>query len=164
MYGNDLSLDRNPIEAGLGWCCREDTGFIGAEPMSEVARTGFSRAQERFGPADYKIWATKTIYRAFTSAKPTVFASVPVTDKVVFVTVDDGLEKEPGFIQMVKDFQVPIAIELANLFISDDYAFFEKLYETGYVTIHNHTVNHPLNMAALSAHSASDLMFIRPPV
>ena len=37
--------------------------FIGAEPMPGVARTGFSRAQERFGPADYKIWATKTISR-----------------------------------------------------------------------------------------------------
>lgn len=33
LYGNDLSLDRNPIEAGLGWCCREDTGFIGAEAI-----------------------------------------------------------------------------------------------------------------------------------
>ena len=30
LYGNDLSLDRNPIEAGLGWCCKEDTGFIGS--------------------------------------------------------------------------------------------------------------------------------------
>src|SRR6202043_1734008 len=30
LYGNDLSLDRGPIEAGLGWCCREDTGFIGS--------------------------------------------------------------------------------------------------------------------------------------
>ena len=36
LYGNDLSEDRNPIEAGLGWCCREQTGFIGAE---RVART-----------------------------------------------------------------------------------------------------------------------------
>ncbi len=33
LYGNDLSLERNPIEAGLGWCCREDTGFIGAEAI-----------------------------------------------------------------------------------------------------------------------------------
>ncbi len=31
LYGNDLSEDRNPIEAGLGWCCKEDTGFIGSE-------------------------------------------------------------------------------------------------------------------------------------
>jgi aminomethyltransferase len=33
LYGNDLSLDRNPIEAGLSWCCHEDTGFIGAEAV-----------------------------------------------------------------------------------------------------------------------------------
>jgi aminomethyltransferase len=31
LYGNDLSEDRGPIEAGLGWCCKEDTGFIGAD-------------------------------------------------------------------------------------------------------------------------------------
>jgi aminomethyltransferase len=39
LYGNDLSLDRNPIEAGLGWCCREDTGFIGADAV-RAARAG----------------------------------------------------------------------------------------------------------------------------
>jgi len=82
---------------------------------------------------------------------PTVFASVPLTDKVVFVTIDDGAEKEPAFIQMVKDFQVPMAIDLANLFISDNYGYFEKLYETGYVSIQNHTVHHPLSMPSLSA-------------
>ena len=81
----------------------------------------------------------------------TVFSSVPLTDKVVFVTIDDGLEKEPAFIQMVRDFRVPITIDLANLFISDDYAYFEKLYKTGYVSIQNHTVNHPLSMPGLSA-------------
>jgi peptidoglycan/xylan/chitin deacetylase (PgdA/CDA1 family) len=85
------------------------------------------------------------------ASDPTVFSSVPMTDKVVFITIDDGLEKEPGFIQMVKDFQVPITVELANLFIRDDYAYFEKLYQTGFVSIQNHTVDHPLNMPALSA-------------
>jgi aminomethyltransferase len=39
LYGNDLSADRGPIEAGLGWCCKEDTGFIGAEAV-RAARTG----------------------------------------------------------------------------------------------------------------------------
>jgi glycine cleavage system T protein (aminomethyltransferase) len=33
LYGNDLSAERGPIEAGLGWCCKEDTGFIGAEAV-----------------------------------------------------------------------------------------------------------------------------------
>ena len=36
LYGNDLSLDRNPIEAGLGWCCKEDTGFIGSDVVRAV--------------------------------------------------------------------------------------------------------------------------------
>ncbi len=33
LYGNDLSSDRNPLEAGLGWCCKLDTGFVGAEAL-----------------------------------------------------------------------------------------------------------------------------------
>ena len=36
LYGNDLSTERGPIEAGLGWCCREDDGFIGAEAVRAV--------------------------------------------------------------------------------------------------------------------------------
>ncbi len=33
LYGNDLSEERNPLEAGLGWCCKLDTGFIGADAL-----------------------------------------------------------------------------------------------------------------------------------
>jgi aminomethyltransferase len=33
LYGNDLSEDRNPIEAGLAWCCKLDTGFMGSEAL-----------------------------------------------------------------------------------------------------------------------------------
>src|SRR3712207_329306 len=39
-YGNDLSEDRGPIEAGLGWCCKEDTGFIGADAVRAVREAG----------------------------------------------------------------------------------------------------------------------------
>ena len=35
LYGNDLSEDRGPIEAGLGWCCKEDTGFIGSDTIRD---------------------------------------------------------------------------------------------------------------------------------
>ncbi len=85
------------------------------------------------------------------ASDPTVFSHVPMTDKVVFVTIDDGIEKEPAFIQMVRDFQIPITISLADVLIRDDYAYFEKLYETGYISIQNHTVTHPLNMPSLPA-------------
>lgn len=36
LYGNDLAEDINPIEAGLGWCCKLDTGFIGADALAGV--------------------------------------------------------------------------------------------------------------------------------
>ena len=40
LYGNDLSEDRDPIGAGLGWCCKEATGFIGAEAVAAVRAAG----------------------------------------------------------------------------------------------------------------------------
>jgi aminomethyltransferase len=47
LYGNDLSVDRNPIEAGLGWCCKEETAFIGSEAIAEARATG---TPERLAP------------------------------------------------------------------------------------------------------------------
>ncbi|HEV7585067.1 MAG TPA: glycine cleavage system aminomethyltransferase GcvT [Solirubrobacteraceae bacterium] len=43
LYGNDLTVERGPIEGGLGWCCKEDTGFIGSEAV---------RATRDGGPAE----------------------------------------------------------------------------------------------------------------
>ncbi|MDQ3722771.1 MAG: glycine cleavage system aminomethyltransferase GcvT [Actinomycetota bacterium] len=40
LYGNDLSSDRNPIEAGLGWACKEDTGFIGSDAVRRAREEG----------------------------------------------------------------------------------------------------------------------------
>ncbi len=40
LYGNDLSTERGPIEAGLGWCCAEDTHFVGSEAVRAVRVEG----------------------------------------------------------------------------------------------------------------------------
>jgi aminomethyltransferase len=40
LYGNDMDEHRNPIEAGLGWCCKEGTGFIGSEPIAAARERG----------------------------------------------------------------------------------------------------------------------------
>lgn len=40
LYGNDLMESRGPIEAGLGWCCAEATGFIGSAAVSAVRAAG----------------------------------------------------------------------------------------------------------------------------
>jgi aminomethyltransferase len=40
LYGNDMDESRNPIEAGLGWCCKEGTGFIGSEAVAAARADG----------------------------------------------------------------------------------------------------------------------------
>ncbi|MDO8210215.1 glycine cleavage system aminomethyltransferase GcvT [Conexibacter sp. CPCC 206217] len=40
LYGNDLMESRGPIEAGLGWCCKEQTGFIGCDAVAAVRAAG----------------------------------------------------------------------------------------------------------------------------
>ena len=40
LHGNDLSPERNPIEAGLGWCCKEATGFVGSEAVAAARAEG----------------------------------------------------------------------------------------------------------------------------
>ncbi len=40
LYGNDLSIERDPIEAGLGWAVKEDTGFIGSEAVRRTRQEG----------------------------------------------------------------------------------------------------------------------------
>jgi aminomethyltransferase len=40
LHGNELSAERNPIEAGLGWCCKEETGFLGSEAIAAARREG----------------------------------------------------------------------------------------------------------------------------
>jgi aminomethyltransferase len=40
LHGNDMGPDRNPIEAGLGWCCKEETGFIGSDVVAEARANG----------------------------------------------------------------------------------------------------------------------------
>ncbi len=40
LYGNDMDESRNPIEAGLGWCCKERTGFIGSDAVAAARAHG----------------------------------------------------------------------------------------------------------------------------
>ncbi len=40
LHGNELTPERSPLEAGLGWWCAEATGFIGAEAVARARAEG----------------------------------------------------------------------------------------------------------------------------
>jgi aminomethyltransferase len=47
LYGNDLSTDRTPIEAGLKWACALDNDFVGSERLRAQAEEG---TEEKLAP------------------------------------------------------------------------------------------------------------------
>jgi aminomethyltransferase len=48
LYGNDLTEERTPIEAALGWCVKEDTGFVGSAACRRVREEGPKELLEPF--------------------------------------------------------------------------------------------------------------------
>jgi aminomethyltransferase len=52
LHGNDMGPDRNPIEAGLGWCCKEDTGFAGSEAVAAARANGTAERLVAFAITD----------------------------------------------------------------------------------------------------------------
>ncbi|MFI5827366.1 polysaccharide deacetylase family protein [Streptomyces sp. NPDC051578] len=78
--------------------------------------------------------------------KPAVIDRIPVapTDKVVFLTFDDGAEKDPQFLKMAADLKLPISMFLTDNVASSDYGHFQTLRDNGSgSTINNHTLTHP---------------------
>lgn len=76
-----------------------------------------------------------------------VLTHIPTSQKVVFITVDDGLEKDPRFITMMRDLKIPITMFLMNDVIKSDYEYFRQLQALD-DHIQNHTLHHPV-MSAL---------------
>ncbi|MEO3974165.1 polysaccharide deacetylase family protein [Streptomyces sp. CAU 1734] len=72
---------------------------------------------------------------------PPVFTTVPVEENVVFLTIDDGSEKDPELLRMMSDLQIPYSSFLSDYVINDNYGYFREMRDRG-VTLHNHTLNH----------------------
>ncbi len=72
---------------------------------------------------------------------PPVLRRVPTDDKVVFLTVDDGAEKDPEFSRMLRELNVPVSVFVSD-YLVPDYGYFRDLADQG-VAVHNHTLHHP---------------------
>ncbi|CAM5716334.1 MULTISPECIES: polysaccharide deacetylase family protein [Streptomyces] len=77
-----------------------------------------------------------------TPGLPTVIRRVATTDRVVFLTLDDGIEKDPAFVDQARDLGLPFTQFLEDEVIGDHYDYFGRLRELGN-RIGNHTLTHP---------------------
>ncbi|MEU5862662.1 polysaccharide deacetylase family protein [Nonomuraea sp. NPDC047529] len=90
---------------------------------------------------------------------PPVISSIPTKRKVVFLTIDDGWEQDPGFVKLVRDRRVPItafamrdAVEAkgspdpaggpGRYVGAGKWGYFRQLRDL-HVPIENHTLTHP---------------------
>ncbi|MCG7525651.1 polysaccharide deacetylase family protein, partial [Streptomyces sp. OfavH-34-F] len=72
---------------------------------------------------------------------PPVFTRVPTEDKVVFLTMDDGDDKDPELLKMMSELNIPYSAFLSDYVVRDDYAYFADAQARG-VALNNHTLNH----------------------
>ncbi|MFH8838908.1 polysaccharide deacetylase family protein [Streptomyces sp. NPDC017868] len=85
--------------------------------------------------------AVKPVVRRAGGPVPVV-SEIPTREKIVFLTIDDGAEKDPEFVRMMKDLKVPFTMFLTDAAIRADYAYFEPLIAQGN-GLANHTLTHP---------------------
>ncbi|RKT05253.1 peptidoglycan/xylan/chitin deacetylase (PgdA/CDA1 family) [Streptomyces sp. 3211.6] len=74
---------------------------------------------------------------------PPVVAHVPTSEKVVFITIDDGWTHDAEAARMLRERRVPASLFLLPGATAYDTQYFTDLVDGGRVSVENHTVNHP---------------------
>ncbi|MEZ3177460.1 polysaccharide deacetylase family protein [Streptomyces pimonensis] len=77
-----------------------------------------------------------------TGALPPVVDRVPTRDRVVFLTYDDGAERDPRFVDLVRERRLPVSLFLTDSVVGPGYAHFARLRSVG-ASLQNHTLDHP---------------------
>ncbi|MBU3869568.1 polysaccharide deacetylase family protein, partial [Streptomyces sp. 4503] len=73
---------------------------------------------------------------------PPIVRQVPTDKRVVFVTIDDGIEKDPRFVKQARELGLPFTAFLTDNVIGDHYDYFDRLRRLGN-PMENHTLTHP---------------------
>lgn len=74
---------------------------------------------------------------------PPVVMSVKTTDKVVFLTIDDGVTKDPRVTKIIKKAGIPVTPFLTVNVTAGDTAYFKNISEMTGQTVQDHTITHP---------------------
>ncbi|WP_433325097.1 polysaccharide deacetylase family protein [Spirillospora sp. CA-294931] len=73
---------------------------------------------------------------------PPVIRNIATTDKVVFLTIDDGYEYDAEFVNLVRRHKVPIMTFLTTTYTKSQAQYFWALRNAG-SQMENHTITHP---------------------
>ena len=73
---------------------------------------------------------------------PPVVDHVPTDEGVVFLTYDDGAERDPRFVELVRERRLPVSMFLTDSVVGPGYAPFARLRAVG-ASLQNHTLDHP---------------------
>ncbi|MFG2128967.1 polysaccharide deacetylase family protein [Streptomyces sp. NPDC048751] len=93
--------------------------------------------------------ATKPVKLPAAGGQVPVISEIPTKEKIVFLTFDDGAEKDPKFVTMMRELKIPFTMFLTDAAIRSDYGYFKKLQALGN-SVQNHTLTHP-NLRTLDA-------------
>jgi peptidoglycan/xylan/chitin deacetylase (PgdA/CDA1 family) len=132
----------------VGGCSRGGGGTASPTTPGEVPTRGSSSvgAWAKWGikplPPAPAPPAIRPVKLATTGTVPVIYR-IPTMRKVVFITIDDGKEKDPQFIRLVTELKIPITMFLMDDAIKNDYGYFKPLQAMG-DHIQNHTLHHPL--------------------
>jgi len=125
-----------------------------AQSVDPIERLG-KKAAQRVHPQEsaYRRWGlatplaaapkapARTITRTAGPGLPPVVDHVRTHDKVVFLTYDDGAERDPRFVDMVRELRLPVSMFLTDSVVGPGYGHFARLRAVG-ASVQNHTLDH----------------------
>ncbi|MYR29269.1 MULTISPECIES: polysaccharide deacetylase family protein, partial [unclassified Streptomyces] len=76
-----------------------------------------------------------------TRGLPPVFTRVPTSDRVVFLTIDDGVDQDPATLRMLRELHVPYTAFLSEDAVDGGWEYFRAAHEQG-AALQNHTLLH----------------------
>ncbi|MFI7112233.1 polysaccharide deacetylase family protein [Nonomuraea sp. NPDC050227] len=137
-----------------------DTGGVVTGPSAKPSATGVPTSRPTpQGPPGALPRAGEVGPIRGENGLPPVISSIPTKRKVVFLTIDDGWEQDPGFVKLVRDRRVPItafamrdAVEAkgspdpaggpGRYVGAGKWGYFRQLRDV-HVPVENHTLTHP---------------------
>lgn len=119
-----------------------------ARPATLAEQVGIDGGSARGGTTvavQAHVAVTKPLPTADPSLHPRgpaqLITKVETTDKVVFLTIDDGEVADPKIREVIERNAVPVTVFLAGRYGAANWGYWHGMTELG--TIQNHTVNHP---------------------